>query len=135
MPCDNSIVPSRPQTENTKRYSCRVGNCQRSTPLLLFVYARKHQRLVSDPPMDDLNVTPARPQRQSGKETLRIFRGGSFLRCLPQLLPPPFPLFISLFLLLSLLCLSDSLISLSCPLSLLSSFSPLSLFPPLWHLL
>lgn len=35
---------------------------------------KEHQRLVSDPQMDDLNVTLARPQRQSGKETLRIVR-------------------------------------------------------------
>lgn len=32
-PSDDNIVPSRPETLNTKRYFCGVGNCQRSTPL------------------------------------------------------------------------------------------------------
>lgn len=96
---------------------------------------KEHQRLVSDPQMDDLNVTLARPQRQSGKETLRIVRGGSFLCCHPQLLSPPFLLFISLSVFLSWLCLSDSLISLSyshsfvlSPLSCLSFFLSIILF-------
>lgn len=84
---DDNIVPSRPETQTTKRYFCRVGNCQRSTPLSCLCMHKEHQRLVSDSQMDDLNVTLARPQRQSGKETLGIERGGSFLCCHPQLLP------------------------------------------------
>lgn len=84
---DDNIVPSRPETQTTKVYFCRVGNCQRSTPLSCLCMHKEHQRLVSDSQMDDLNVTLARPQRQSGKETLGIERGGSFLCCHPQLLP------------------------------------------------
>lgn len=84
---DDNIVPSRPETQTTKRYFCRVGNCQRSTPLSCLCMHKEHQRLVSDSQMDDLNVTLARPQRQSDKETLGIERGGSFLCCHPQLLP------------------------------------------------
>lgn len=93
---------------------------------------KEHQRLVSDLQMDDLNVTLARPQRQSGKETLRIVRGGSFLCCHPQLLSP-FLRFISLSVFLSGLCLSVALISLSSSLALLSSIPPLSLILPLYH--
>lgn len=109
--CDDNIVPSRPETPNTKGYFCRVCNCQRSTPLFCLCMHKEHQRLVSDPQMDDLNVTLARPQRQSGKEALRIDRGGSFLGCHPQLLCLSFPLCISLSVFLSWHCLSDSLIS------------------------
>lgn len=68
---------------------------------------KEHQRPVSDPQMDDLNVTLVKPQRQSGKEALRIDRGGSFLCCHPNF---SFfhPLCISLSVFLSWLCLSDS---------------------------
>lgn len=144
-PSDDNIVPSRPETLNTKRYFRRVGSCQRSTPLSCLCMHKEHQRLVSDPQMDDLNVTQARPQRQSGKETLRKVRGGSFLCCHPQLLSPPFPLFVCLSIVaLSLwfsyltLLLSHSFILTPPPLvshssSLSSLFSHthiLSLFPP-----
>lgn len=82
---------------------------------------KEHQRLVSDSQMDDLNVTLARPQRQSGEETLGIERGGSFLCCHPQLLPVFHS--ISLFLCLSFYRGFVRLILLSRSLTL---FSPLS---------
>ncbi len=134
---DDNIVPSRPEIQNTKRYFCRVGNCQRSTPLSCLCMHREHQRLVSDPQMDDLNVTLARPQRQSGKETLRIVREEA-ASCAAT---PNFSVFHSFALSLclsfhhgfvSLILLSHSLtLSLFCPLSLppcLSVFLSITLF-------
>lgn len=121
---DDNIVPSRPETQTTKRYFCRVGNCQRSTPLSCLCMHKEHQRLVSDSQMDDLNVTLARPQRQSGEETLGIERGGSFLCCHPQLLPVFHS--ISLFLCLSFYRGFVRLILLS---------RSLTLFPPFPRLL
>ena len=119
---DDNIVPSRPETQNTKRCFCRVGNCQRSTPLSCLCMHKEHQRLVSDPQMDDLNVTLARPQRQTGKETLRIVRGGSFLCCHP---PTPLSSIPALYL---IVCLS--IVPLSLWFSYLTLLLSCSFAPP-----
>lgn len=114
---DDNIVPSRPETQTTKRYFCGVGNCQRSTPLSCLCMHKEHQRLVSDSQMDDLNVTLARPQRQSGKETLGIERGGSFLCCHPQLLPFSLSLCLSFYRGVVCLILLSRFLALFAPLS------------------
>lgn len=119
---DDNIVPSRPETQNTKRCFCRVGNCQRSTPLSCLCMHKEHQRLVSDPQMDDLNVTLARPQRQTSKETLRIVRGGSFLCCHP---PTPLSSIPALYL---IACLS--IVPLSLWFSYLTLLLSCSFAPP-----
>lgn len=85
-PCDDNIVPSRPDTQNTKRYFCGVGNCQRNPPLSCLCMHKEHQRLVSDPQMDDLNVTLASKAEQQRNPQ------NSQRRQLPEL-PPPTPLF------------------------------------------
>lgn len=129
-PSDDNIVPSRPETQNTKIYFCRVGNCQRNTPLSCLCMHKEHQRLVSDHQMDDLNVTLARPQRQSSKETPRIVRGAASCAATPN-----FSLFHSLALSLclsfyrgfvSLILLSHSSV-LSLPPSCLSFFLSITL--------
>lgn len=84
-PCDDNIVPSRPDTQNTKRYFCGVGNCQRNPPLSCLCMHKEHQRLVSDPQMDDLNVTLASKAEQQRNPQ------NSQRRQLPEL-PPPTPL-------------------------------------------
>lgn len=104
MPCDDNIVPSRPETQNTKRYFCRVGNCQRNPPLSCLCMHKEHQRLVSDPQMDDLNVTLASKAEQQRNPQ------NSQRRQLPVLPPPNFSLspipLLYLFVCLSIVALS-----------------------------
>lgn len=135
IPCDDNIVPSRPETQNTKRYFCRVGNCQRNPPLSCLCMHKEHQRLVSDPQMDDLNVTLASKAEQQRNPQ------NSQRRQLPVLPPPPPPPKTSLspipllylFVCLSIVALSLWFSYLTPPLSRFFVPLPLSLTLPFSH--